>query len=64
MICRQAKLKCENRHMVTWIESGTYEGDSVKFKGDERWWLIEKTYPYAIEKAQINHDWKVGGLGK
>ena len=62
MNCKQAKLRCENRHMVMWIESQVNEGDTIRFKGDTRWWLVEKTYWPTLDKGDIKHDWKVGGL--
>jgi hypothetical protein len=48
--------------MVTWIETNVKTGDSIKFKGDDKWWYVEQTYPHEIEKTQINYSWKVGGL--
>ncbi len=62
MRCQQAKLKSENRHTVTWIADYVKENQLVKFKNEERWWTVEKTYWPILEKVDINHDWRVGGL--
>lgn len=62
MQCRQAKLKSDNRHQISWIDSSVKEGDSVQFKNDPRWWLVEKVYHPILDKGDIKHGWKVGGL--
>jgi hypothetical protein len=62
MLLNQAKLKSDNFHQVTWIDSEVKEGSEVKFKHDPRWWQVEKIYWPILEKGDIKHDWRVGGL--
>lgn len=62
MMLNQAKLRCGNFHQVTWIDCEIPETSEVRFKGDERWWLVEKVYWPILDKNEIKHDWKVGGL--
>jgi len=62
MLLNQAKLKSGNFHQVTWIDCEVKTGSEVKFKHDSRWWLVEKTYWPILEKGDIKHDWRVGGL--
>jgi hypothetical protein len=62
MRLNQAKLRCGNFHQVTWIDSTIEEFYEVRFRGDDRWWLIERVYWPILEKCDIKCDWKVGGL--
>lgn len=62
MKCQQAKLKCENRHTVSWIDALVKNGDQIQFQDHERWWVVEKTYFPILDKKDIKHGWKVGGL--
>ncbi len=61
MRCQQSKLICGNRHQVSWIDESVKSGDSIRFRGDERWWLVEQTYKPILDKGEIKHDWKAGG---
>lgn len=62
MLCQQAKLRCENKHTVSWIDISVKKGDLIRFKNENDWWLVEEIYLPILDKKDIHHDWKVGGL--
>lgn len=62
MLCNQAHLICKNRHMTTWIPSYIKEGQEIRLKNEEKFWTVKEVYWPTLEKGEINHGWKVGGL--
>lgn len=61
---RQAELRHETTHLVTWVDTSKafQEGHKVRLKGDDRWWTVEKLYGISVYKKDIHNTWNAGGL--
>ena len=60
---RQAELTRGSIHLVTWLPAEICKRGATLEDHDGVRWTVKTAYTVELERDDIPHGWKVGGLG-